>query len=197
MVSRRKFLENLELAGAGVTIGLHACKKSYKPLVISSNNKINVGLVGCGQRGVDQVWKAIQHLPYYRVVAICDIIEEQMDKAATNMPTDIKRYRDYRELVINPDVDLVIVATPLKWHFLVSKAAILAGKHVVCEKTMTYSIEEVVELEQLAMEHNKAFKVSFEVRNNPAYIVAKQLVENNVLGEIMHADCTWNRCMVR
>lgn len=191
--SRREFLGGLGLATAGIAIGLAACKESYKPSIFGANDKINVGLVGCSQRGVDQVWKGMQHLPEYQMVAICDVIDEQMDKAQAVMPDGIKKYKDYRELVLNTDIDLVIVATPLKWHFPVSKAAILAGKHVVCEKSMTYSIEEAVEMEQLLQNHNKAFKVSYEVRNNPAYLAAKQLIENKVLGEIIHADCTWNR----
>jgi predicted dehydrogenase len=191
--SRREFLGGLGLATAGIAIGLIACKESYKPTIIGANDKINVGLVGCSQRGVDQVWKGLKHLSEYQILAICDVIDEQMDKAQAVMPDGLKRYHDYRELVLNPDIDLVIVATPLKWHFPVSKAAILAGKHVVCEKSMTHTIEEAVEMEQLLQNYNKAFKVSYEVRNNPAYIAAEQLIKNNVLGEIIHADCTWNR----
>ena len=67
MKTRREFLGNFGLASAGIAIGLSACKESYKPLLIAANDKINVGLVGCSQRGVDAVtgasYKLIKKLP--------------------------------------------------------------------------------------------------------------------------------------
>ncbi|MEM7380045.1 MAG: Gfo/Idh/MocA family oxidoreductase [Bacteroidota bacterium] len=194
MGNRRDFLAKMGVVTAGISLGsIPAERRRYKPKAISANQKINVGLVGCSQRGVDQVWEGMQHLSEYRMVAICDVIPEQLEKAKARMPKEVRQYRDYRELVTQPDIDLVIVATPLKWHFEVSKAAILANKHVVCEKSMAKTVKEAVALEQLALSHKKSFKVSYEVRNNPAYITAKELVDKGVLGEIIHADCTWNR----
>ena len=193
MSTRREFLEKMGMASAGIALGLSACKSKYEPPRVAPSDKINVGLVGCSQRGVDQVWPGMKHLPEYQMVAICDVIPERMDRAAAQMPVGVRKYRDYRELVTEPSIDLVIVSTPLKWHFAISKAAMLADKHVVCEKSMTYTTEEAIELAEIAKHHGKAFKVSYEIRNNPAYIAAKQLVDRGLLGEIMHADCTWNR----
>jgi len=193
MQNRRDFLVKMGLLATATGLGLMACKEKYRPPVIGANDKINVGLVGCGQRGVSQVWEGMQHLPEYRMLAICDVLDDQLEWAASLMPSDIKQYKDYRELVQNPEIDLVIVSVPLYWHFDVSRAAILAGKHVVCEKSMTFTPEQAVELEQLAMEHNTSFKVSYEVHNNPAYMVAKELVQNGALGEIIHASCLWHR----
>lgn len=187
---RRDFIRLAALTGAGIAIGLTSCRNRYAPVAVSAGDRINVGLVGCGERGFQQVWQAVRH--EYHMVAICDVIDERMDAAGEQMSTGVKKYRDYRELVVDPEVDLVIVATPLKWHFQISKAAILAGKHVVNEKLMVYTIEEAIELEQLAAAHDQIFKVSFEVRNNPAYGIARELVRNNILGEIVHANCTWN-----
>lgn len=193
MGNRRQFLSELGLVSAGMILGLTACKEKFKPALVGANDKINVALVGCSGRGIHQIWRGMKHLHEFRMVALCDVIQDRMDSAATIMPPDIIKYLDYRELVLNPDIDLVIVATPLKWHFEISKASILAGKHVVCEKSMTQTIEQAVELEQLAFNHDKAFKVSYEVHNNPAYQSAKKLVQNGVLGDIIHVDCTWNR----
>ena len=191
--SRREFLGLSTAAGLGITLGLHSCKGKYKPARVNPNDKINVGLVGCGQRGIDQIWAGMKHLDEYQMVAICDVIEERLNKTRRLMPNEVKKYRDYRQLIANDEVDMVIVAVPLKWHFQISKAAILANKHVVCEKSMTYSIREAIELESLAGDHNKSFRVSFEKHNNPAYIVAKELVDKNITGEIIHIDCSWYR----
>ncbi len=181
------------LGGTAITLGLASYKaKGYMPEKIGSNNKINVGLVGCGQRGVDQVLRGIKHLDHYKVVAICDVIPAQMDRVLEHVSNPVKRFLDYRELVAQEDVDMVIVATTLKWHFSVCKAALLANKHVVCEKLMTFDIQEAVELERLVDKTDKLFKVSFEARNNPAYIHAKELVTSGAIGEIIFTDCTWN-----
>lgn len=193
MSNRRQFLAELGLVSGGLILGLSACKEKYKPVMVGANDKINVALVGCSARGIHQIWRGMKHLHEFQMVALCDVIQDRMDSAATIMPPNIKKYRDYRELVLNPEIDLVIVATPQKWHFEISKAAILAGKHVVCEKSMTQTIEQAVELEQLALKYDKTFKVSYEVHNNPAYQSAKDLVQKGVLGEIIHVDCTWNR----
>ena len=181
------------LVTAAAGLGLTACKEKFQVPVVGANEKINVGLVGCSQRGVDQVWQGMQHLQEYRMHAICDVLDDKLEWAASQMPDAVKQYRDYRELVLDPEIDLVIVSVPLYWHFEVSKAAILAGKHVVCEKSMTKTTEQAVELERLAGEHSTSFKVSYEVRNNPAYMAAKELVQKGVLGEILYANCIWHR----
>jgi predicted dehydrogenase len=191
--SRREFLGLSTAAGLGLTLGLHSCEDKYKPTKFNPNDKINVGLVGCGQRGIDQIWAGIKHLNEFQMVAICDVIEERLDKTGQLMPKGIKKYRDYRHLIANIEVDLVIVAVPLKWHFQISKAAILANKHVVCEKSMTFTIQEAIELEKIASEYEKSFRLSFEKRNNPAYGVAKELFDKNIIGEILHVDCSWYR----
>lgn len=191
--SRREFLGLSTAAGIGITLGFHYCKGKYEPVKVNPNDKINVGLVGCGQRGIDQIWEGIKHLNEFQMVAICDVIEERLDKCVQLMPKGIKKYKDYRQLIANNEVDLVIVAVPLKWHFQISKAAILANKHVVCEKSMTFTIQEAIELEEIASHYEKSFRVSFEKRNNPSYIVAKELFNENIIGEILHVDCSWYR----
>lgn len=190
--SRREFLGLSTVTGLGIALGLPSCKGKYKPESVNPNDKINVGLVGCGERGIDQIWAGMKYLDEYQMVAICDVLEDRLDKAEQLIPNEVKKFRDYRRLIENNEVDLVIVAVPLKWHFQISKAAILANKHVVCEKSMTFTIEEAIELEKLAGEQGKSFRVAFDKRNTPVNIVARKLVENDIIGDILHADCTWN-----
>ena len=191
---RRNFIKLSALGGAVIAFGFSACEnKKYVPKQVNATDRINVGLVGCGQRGVDQVLEGLKHLNEYKIVAFCDVIPEHMDRASDQLPYQVKQFLDYREMVIQNEVDLVIVATPLKWHFPVCKAALLANKHVVCEKMMTYTIEEAVELERLVKQSGNLFKVSYEARNNPAYQIARDLVSEGAIGDVIHVDCTWNR----
>lgn len=191
---RRNFMRLSVLGGTAMALGLASFKeKAFIPNKIRANDKINIGLVGCGDRGVDQILRGLKHLDYYKVVAICDVIPAQMDRVIKHVSNPVKRFLDYRELVVQEEIDMVIVATTLKWHFSVCKAALLANKHVVCEKMMTFDIQEAIELERLVRQSGKLFKVSFEARNNPAYIHAKELVSSGAIGKVIHADCTWNR----
>jgi len=162
--SRREFLGLSTAAGVGIALGMQSCKGKFKPAKVNPNDKIHVGLVGCGQRGIDQIWAGMKHLNEFQMVAICDVIEERLNKTEQLMPKGVKKYKDYRQLVSNNEIDLVIVAVPLKWHFPISKAAIHAKKHVVCEKSMTFTIPEAIELEKLALKHGKTFRMSFEKR---------------------------------
>lgn len=191
--SRRDFLKLSGAASIAFAIGLSACDEKFKPLAISNNDKINIGLVGCGQRGLDQILKGVRYLNDYHLHSVCDVIDYQMERVSEYINYPVKHYNDYRELVLNPEIDLVIVATPLKWHFEICKAALLANKHVMCEKVMTFTVDEARELEQIVAKSHKLFCVAFVLRNNPAYLVAKDLIVEGALGAVHHVNCTWNR----
>ena len=78
MHNRRDFLTKMGLVTAAAGLGLTACKEKFQVPVVGANEKINVGLVGCSQRGVDQVWQGMQHLQEYRMHAICDVLDDKL-----------------------------------------------------------------------------------------------------------------------
>jgi len=84
-----------------------------------------------------------------------------------------------------PSIDLVYIATPPYLHYKQSKAALLAGKHVICEKPAATRLEEALELRALAEERNLLYVVNLMQRYNPLYEKVQYLIQNQVLGSFL------------
>ncbi len=104
-----------------------------------------------------------------------------------------KRYLNYRELVSSPDIDAVIIATPDHWHAPIAIEAAKNGKHVYCEKPMTWSVEETYELVKIVKDSGITFQLGHQGIQNEYFSVAKQLLDRNVLGKISLIELTTNR----
>jgi len=91
------------------------------------------------------------------------------------------------DLVCNdPNINLVYIATPPYLHYSQSKAALLAGKHVICEKPAATKLEEAIELRALAKEKNLLYVVNLMQRYNSLYAIVSNMIQNNVLGKFLH-----------
>jgi predicted dehydrogenase len=105
---------------------------------MTQNLKVRVGLVGCGNIGLRAHLRTCLQLPETEVVAVCDIVEERAQEAAGQ--SGARPYTDYRQLLEQKDLDMVIVATPNDLHAEMTIAAAEAGKHVLCEKPMAHTL---------------------------------------------------------
>ncbi len=157
--------------------------------------QIGAGIIGCGDRG-----KGLMHVmnadptPRFKPLAYCDTLDFRLDEAKQHAAPNAKSYRDYRELLDDQAVQAVFIAVPLNEHFRVAKDAILAGKHVYLEKTMTYSIAEAMELVALVNSHpNQTFQVGYQYRYSPLYFKVKEMIDSGYLGKISQIDCRWDR----
>jgi len=110
--------------------------------VIGANDKINVGVIGCGGRGTyvaSEFAKSGARDNSCQIVAVCDVYEKR--KKLNQDKYKVDGYLDYRELLARNDVDAVIVATPDHWHAKIALAAMDGGKDVYLEKPMCHTIE--------------------------------------------------------
>src|SRR5216684_698264 len=100
---------------------------------LGANDRIRVGLIGCGGRGRSNL-ELFQTDPSCRIVAICDVDQGRAEetRASLSPPPDI--YSDFRRLLERKDIDAVIVATPDHWHAIPAIQAMRAGKDVYLEK---------------------------------------------------------------
>ncbi|MGF1477260.1 MAG: Gfo/Idh/MocA family protein [Geminicoccaceae bacterium] len=99
---------------------------------------------------------------------------------------------DWRALVADPKVDLVIVNTPNKLHLPMAMAAIRAGKHVHCEKPLALSLEGAGAMTEAAERAGVRTIVGFNYRQNPATLLAKEIIESGEIGEIVGVRATHN-----
>ena len=105
----------------------------------------------------------------------------------------LKRFLNYKELVSSPDIDAVIIATPDHWHAPIAIDAARNGKHVYCEKPMTWSVKETYELVKAVKENNIVFQLGHQGIQNEYCSAAKQIIDENILGNISLVEVTTNR----
>jgi len=210
--SRRRFLRNAALGGAGLVI----LSSSRTAFAYAANEKINVALVGVGGRGE---W-FIDTIPRMEnVVAICDVNQQKLDKAfeywqkfgkrysasqhdwerragkeflrlAENRP---KTFADFRVMLgeMDKSIDAVVAATPDHTHAVVSAAAIRAGKHVFCEKPLTRTVHEARTLRELARKYKVATSMGNQGTYSGPFRRAVELIQRGELGEIKEVH-VWN-----
>jgi predicted dehydrogenase len=102
-------------------------------------------------------------------------------------------YKNYRELLASPDIDAVIIATPDHWHAPMAIEAAKAGKHIYCEKPLSWSVEETYELRKIIRETGVVFQLGHQGRQTEAYIKAKDVIAGGAVGKVNLIEVTTNR----
>jgi predicted dehydrogenase len=104
-----------------------------------------------------------------------------------------KRYRHYKELLAADDVDAVIIAAPDHWHGTMTIDALKAGKHVYCEKPMTWTVPETYMVREAVRTSNRVFQLGHQNRQIETYNRAREIVERGLLGPITLVETSTNR----
>jgi len=131
MHSRRKFIGQVATGIAGTLASA---------TVLGANDRIRLGLIGAGDRGMQLVREAITS-PNAEVVAFADIFTKRLDEARKTVPA-AKTYLDPRYLLDDKSIDAVLIATPQHLHAEHFIASLEAGKHVYQEKTMAFTVDD-------------------------------------------------------
>ncbi|UBM57483.1 Gfo/Idh/MocA family oxidoreductase [Marinilongibacter aquaticus] len=191
--SRRKFMKNSLAASAGVL--------AFPTIVPSSvfgknapSNKIQIGQIGCGRIARDHDLPGTMQHDVAQLVAVCDLdhhrtVEgkahvEKYYREKKNKTVDIKMYDDYRELLLNKDIDAVVISTPDHWHSQPAIEAALAGKHVYLQKPTSLTVEEGRLLSDIVHRQGVTLQVGTQQRSMPQFRLAAELVRNGRIGKI-------------
>ncbi|QQG38503.1 MAG: Gfo/Idh/MocA family oxidoreductase [Candidatus Woesearchaeota archaeon] len=150
------------------------------------------GVIGCGKVAERHI-EAIKNIPNASLVAVADIDIERAKKFANGY--NVKAYYDYKELLKDPQIDVITICTPNSTHPKIGIDAAKAGKHVLTEKPIGTKLEEAEELIRVCKKYNKKLGVVKQVRLNPAVQLIKDAIEEDKLGRILSANVTirWNR----
>ena len=179
-IPRRRFLAGALAGAAFQIVPRRVLGGTGQP---APNDEITRAVIGVGGMGSG-------HLGYggARTLAVCDADAKRVEKALARCP-DAKAYRDFREVLARPDIDVVHIATPPHWHGLMSIAAAQAGKDVWCEKPMTHTIAEGIAVREAVRRHGRIFRINTWFRFEGGYYgfgtpVApiKKVVDSGVLG---------------
>jgi len=152
------------------------------------SERIVMGFIGVGSMGGGHL-RAFLQMPETRVAAICDVRQETRERAKANVDrqygdTACKTYHDFRELLANPDIDAVLIATPENWHPLIGIEAARRGKHMYYEKPLSTTLMEGRAVRQAIERYGVVFQFGTQQRSSYNYRFAAELVRNGHIGEL-------------
>jgi predicted dehydrogenase len=155
-----------------------------------ANDRLAYGVIGTGGRGR---WlnRAFQKLGA-QCVALCDPYEPHLELARKESPADAKTYADYRDLLAQPGLDFVVIATPDHHHCPNLLAALAAGKDVYLEKPLSMSLEESARMVEAVRQSKQIVQVGMQRRSMEFCIQVKKLVDEGILGRVSMAKALWN-----
>lgn len=145
---------------------------------------MRIAVVGCGHWGKNLVRNFCELDSLY---AICDSNIDKIDSSYHDNPK-IKLFSDYDELIQDPNLEGVVIATPSNTHFILAQKALSAGKHVYVEKPLAQKLSEAKELQKLAEDKDLVLMVGHLLLYHPAVNKLKQLIESGELGEIQYLN---------
>src|SRR3989440_508556 len=173
-MNRRKFFQ---VSAAGVALSAMANKGAE----IADQKPKRVGLIGSGWYGKNDLFRLIQVAPV-EVVSLCDVDRNMLNEAA-EMVAGRQRskrkprlYGDYRAMLKEKDLDLVLVGTPDHWHPLPMIAAVEAGAHVYVQKPISVDVVEGQAMVAAARRHRKVVQVGTQRRSTPHLVEARDRV---------------------
>ena len=182
-------LSRRNLVQAAALLPLQAIRGS------AANDAVTIGMVGVGNRGSYDT-SVIAKDPRARVVAICDISDEQIAKTKEKLPNpDVKVFKDYHEL-LNSDVDAVIIATPVFLHPEHFEAAVKSGKHIYIEKPAGADVEGCKRVMRAADGADRKVNITFgfQQRYGAVYLNAKKMLDSGGIGKVREVHGQFLKC---
>ena len=178
-MKRRDFIKQSAFAGLAVN--------SFPFIVRKPVAKYKTALIGSGWWGMNILREAIRS-GEIQVVALCDVDENQIKKAATEVNTlcsdSPKHYKDFRECLKKEKPDIVINATPDHWHALIAIEAMKSGAHIFLEKPISHTVKEGMMIQKTARDTQRMCIVDFHRRYSPHNVSAMAFLKSGKVGTV-------------
>ncbi|MFN8346660.1 MAG: Gfo/Idh/MocA family oxidoreductase [Spirosomataceae bacterium] len=187
-INRRRFLQGTSASLALTTLSASGMTD------IHQTKTYRVALIGTGWYGKSDLFRLIQVAPV-EVIALCDVDKNMLEAAAKlvsqrqksgNTP---KLYGDYRKMLAENQLDIVLIGTPDHWHALQAIEAVKAGAHVYVQKPISVDVMEGEAMVAAARKYNKVVQVGTQRKSTPHLIDAKKnIVDAGLLGKVSHVE---------
>jgi predicted dehydrogenase len=151
--------------------------------ILGANDRVRMGYIGLGNRG-DQVHDAFLEHGDQQTVAVCDLRDDYMDFAAQKSRSTPKKYKEYKKLLEDKDVDAVVIATPDHWHALQFVDACNAGKDVYVEKPLSLTVAEGRKMVETADRTKRVVQVGIHRRSSKFLQEAAEFVRGGGIGQV-------------
>ena len=193
-LDRRNFLKNataLTVASSLTKSALGARPEPSK--IIGANDRINVGIIGCGGRGtgVAKDFAKAGETKNARVAMVCDVYQKRVDLNAEHHK--VKGTLDYREVLDNPEIDAVYIATPDHWHAPIAIAAMDKGKDVYLEKPMVHTIDEARQLVSTVKETKRVLQIGSQTTSGDQWAKARKAIADGMIGDMLMSQGSYHR----
>ncbi|HDR51053.1 MAG TPA: Gfo/Idh/MocA family oxidoreductase [Mariniphaga anaerophila] len=194
-MKRRNFIKNTAATAAGAMV---------IPTIVPSSvfgknapsNKINIGQIGSGRIARSHDLPGVWKYDVARVVAVSDVDSKRMkegkeliegyynEKTGSNNAVDVKMYADYKEMLLNKDIDAVIISTPDHWHAQPAMEAALAGKDIYLQKPNSLTVEEGRLMSDIVHRQGVILQIGTQQRSSAQFRRAAELVRNGRIGKL-------------
>jgi len=195
-VTRRAFLQNTATAaGASLLSGSNLLRAEPVPSAAEAapaSDRVRFGIVGVGMEGTGLLTTAIQ-LRGVECVAAADLYDGRHELAKEIVGKPIRTTLRYKELLDAKDIDAIIVAVPDHWHKQVVVDAVNAGKDVYCEKPMSHTAADGVEMVAAATKTDRIVQIGAQRTSSVICAKAKKLIEDGAIGELNMVEMTYGR----
>ena len=184
-MDRRHFLKT----GAALALSGQAALSARPAFAAGYQEGMRVGLIGCGWYGKTDLFRLIQVAPV-EVVSLCDVDAEMLSGAAAMVAqrqrsgATPRTFPDYREMLGQRNLDVVLVATPDHWHALPAIAAMQAGADVWVQKPISVDVVEGQAMLAAARKYERVVQVGTQRRSTPHIVEARELLRSGRLGTV-------------
>ncbi len=194
-MKRRNFLKNAAASTAGAMI-LPTIVPSSVFGASAPSNKINIGQIGCGRIATSHDMAELLKYDQARYIAVCDLDSNRMalgkklvektynKKFGSDNAVDVKMYDDYKEMLLNKDIDAVAISTPDHWHSQPAMEAALAGKDIYLQKPTSLTITEGRLLSDIVHKQGSILQMGTQQRSSAQFRRAAELVRNGRIGKV-------------
>ena len=181
-INRRTFIKASAAVGAAAAISAPNIVRGH-----NLNNRLNIAMIGLGNRGQ----RNTGFFESENIVALCDVKKEKVNIAAKFHPK-ARRATDFRRLFDHEkEFDAIVVSTPEHTHAFATLPALQLGKHVYCEKPLTYNIEEARIIRLAARNANVVTQMGTQNHANDNYRRVVELIQSGAIGKVREAH-VWN-----
>jgi predicted dehydrogenase len=194
--SRRKFM-GISAGAAGATLAAKTIFLDPDPLfalptTIAPSDRVRFGMIGIGMQGSGLLSNSIQ-LPGVECVAACDLYDGRQALAREIAGANLPVTRRYQELLDDKEIDCIVAAIPDHWHKQVVVDATSAGKDIYCEKPMSHTAAEGVDMMAAQQKSGRIVQIGSQRVSSQIAAKAKELIAQGVLGDLMMVEGTLGR----
>ena len=167
---------------------------SSRDRILGANNRLRIGIIGCGglARGAHiPALLGMKDSDQVEIVSVCDVYQKHLDAGV--QLTQAKPFTDYRALLDQKDIDYVTIVTPEHWHAQMTLDAADAGKHIYCEKPMTWSIDQAKKVVKKIQQTGVKMQVGVQGMSDDSYETARKYIKQGAIGKVVQAQIDYSR----